>query len=532
MTRVLSDLLPAIDPLSVQGNTGINISGLAYDSREVGPGFLFFALPGLHVDGHAHIDDAIRRGAAAIVHSRELADRKEGLAWIKVADTRFAMSPIADAYWNSPSRSLVTIGVTGTEGKSTTVWLIYRLLDLAGKKAGFISTVEYRVADKVLPNPEHQTTPEAITIQAKLAQMLANGLEYAVLESSSHGLSPKTNRLGDIAFDVGVMTNVRHEHLEFHGSWEQYRSDKANLFRRLGKLAVAKTIAGATLEPPRFGVVCLDDPSAAFFMENCPVPVYSYSMRRRDATMYATDIRPEAAGFSFTIHTSTGTGHSTGGGTGIGTHTESYDARIQLSGEFNVENVLAAVLTVSRLTGKTVDSLLPLLPLLEPVKGRMTRIDAGQPFEVLVDYAHTPSSFQAILPPLKKRATGKVISVFGSGGERDTLKRPEQGRIASEYCDIVILSDEDPRGEIPMDLLEDIAAGCGSKERGKDLFLIPDRAMAIRQAFKLATQGDTVLLLGKGHENSIIYASGTISWDEISEAYTALAEAGYERKHP
>jgi UDP-N-acetylmuramoyl-L-alanyl-D-glutamate--2,6-diaminopimelate ligase len=516
MTRVLSDLLPAIDLLSVQGDTSISISGLAYDSREVRPGFMFFALPGLHVDGHAHIDDAISKGASAIVHSREIADRKKGIVWIRVADTRFAMSPLADAYWNSPSRSLVTIGVTGTEGKSTTVWLIYRLLDLSGKKAGFISTVEYRVADTVLPNPEHQTTPEAITIQAKLAQMLANGLEYAVLESSSHGLSPKTNRLGNIAFDVGIMTNVRHEHLEFHGSWEQYRHDKANLFRRLGTLTSAKTIAGSSFKPPQFGVVCLDDPSAAYFIENCPVPVYSYSMNRRDATMYASDIRPEASGFVFSINTDSGT----------------FDARIQLSGEFNVENVLAAVLTVSRLTGEPVDSFLPLLPLLEPVKGRMTRIEAGQPFEVLVDYAHTPSSFQAILPPVKKRAAGKVISVFGSGGERDTLKRPEQGRIASEYCDIVILSDEDPRGEVPMDLLEDIAAGCGIKERGKNLFLIPDRAMAIRHAFKIACPGDTILLLGKGHENSIIYASGTISWDEISEAYTALAESGYERKHP
>ncbi|MFH2112868.1 MAG: UDP-N-acetylmuramoyl-L-alanyl-D-glutamate--2,6-diaminopimelate ligase [Spirochaetota bacterium] len=516
MTKVLSDILHAMDPLLIQGDTSITIKGLAYDSREVGPGYLFFALPGLHVDGHVHIDDAIRKGASAIVHSREIADRKAGVTWIKVADTRFAMSPVADAFWNSPSRSLVTIGVTGTEGKSTVVWLIYRLLDLAGKKAGFLSTVEYRVADKVLPNPEHQTTPEATTIHAKLAMMLANGLEYAVLESSSHGLSPRTNRLGDIAFDVGVMTNVRHEHLEFHGSWEQYRDDKANLFRHIGVLATVKTLAGSTLEPPQFGVVCLDDPSAGFFMDNCPVPVHSYSMHRKDATMYASGIQSTRPGFGFAITTDTGT----------------YDARIQLSGEFNVENVLAAVLTVSRLTGQSIASLLPLLPLLEPVNGRMTRIDAGQPFEVLVDYAHTPSSFLAILPPIRKQAAGKIISVFGSGGERDTLKRPEQGRIASEYCDIVILSDEDPRGEVPMALLEDIAAGCGGKERGKDLFLIPDRVIAIRHAIKLAGPGDTVLLLGKGHENSIIYASGNVSWNEVSEAYTALAEAGYEREQP
>ena len=515
MTRVLSDLLQIMNPLSIQGNTSINITGLAYDSREVSSGYLFFALPGLHVDGHDHIDEAIRKGAVAIVHSRQIADRREDVCWIMVEDTRFAMSPIADAFWNSPSRSLVTIGVTGTEGKSTTVWLIYRLLDLAGKKAGFLSTVEYRVADKVLPNPEHQTTPEAITIHAKLAQMLANGLEYAVLESSSHGLSPKTNRLGDIAFDIGIMTNVRHEHLEFHGSWEQYRDDKANLFRRLGALASEKTISGSRHTLPQFGVVCLDDPSADYFIQNCPVPVYGYSMKRKDATLYARDIQATGAGFDFTI---------------CSDDTQNHKASIRLSGEFNIENVLAAVLTVSRLTEMSIDSLLPLLPQLEPVKGRMTRIDAGQTFEVLVDYAHTPSSFQAILPPIKKQAQGRIISVFGSGGERDTLKRPEQGRIASEYCDIVILSDEDPRGEEPMALLEDIAAGCTSKERGRDLFLIPDRALAIRHAFKLALPGDMVLLLGKGHENSIIYASGTIPWDEISEAYRALTEMGYERK--
>lgn len=515
MIRVLNDILPALTPLSVQGSTDISISGLAYDSREVKPGFLFFALPGLHVDGHDHIEDAIRRGATAIVHSRPITIPRAEVTWIQVKDTRFTMSPAADAFWHSPSRSLITIGVTGTEGKSTTVWLVYRLLDLSGRKAGFISTVEYRVADKVLPNPEHQTTPEAVTIHAKLAQMLDHGLEYAVLESSSHGLSTKTNRLGDIAFDIGIMTNVRHEHLEFHGSWEQYRSDKANLFRRLGTLCEKKGPAAARFEPPRFGVVCLDDPSAAYFEAHCPVPVFSYSMSRKDATIYAKNIKARADGFEFSICSGT----------------ETYNASIRLSGEFNVENVLAAVLTVSKLTGQSIASLLPLLPKLEPVRGRMTRIEAGQPFEVLVDYAHTPSSFQAILPPIRNQAKGRIICVFGSGGERDTLKRPEQGRIASEYCDIVILSDEDPRGEEPMALLEDIAAGCAGKERGHSLFLTPDRALAIRQALTLAVPGDIILLLGKGHENSIIYARGTIPWDEISEAYTALAEMGYERNH-
>jgi UDP-N-acetylmuramoyl-L-alanyl-D-glutamate--2,6-diaminopimelate ligase len=483
---------------------------------------MFFALPGLHVDGHDHIVDAIRNGAVAVVHTRSLATYLPGTTFIQVKDSRFAMSPAADAFWSSPSQSLAVIGVTGTEGKSTTVWLTYRLLDLAGKRAGFISTVEYRIADTVLPNPEHQTTPEATTIHAKLATMLEHGLEYVVLEASSHGLSARTNRLGDIRFDVGIITNIRHEHLEFHGSWEQYRDDKTNLLRRLAVDGAPKTIGGRMTSLPAFGVICHDDPSAAYCRAASAAPVYSYSMHYRDdatsdspcPTIYAMDIRPDNHGACFRLVSDD----------------QQYACRLNLPGEFNVENCLAAVLAVAKLTGIPIGELVPLLPQLEPVRGRMTRIDADQPFEVIVDYAHTPTSFSAILPPLRERIKGKLLCVFGSGGERDTLKRPEQGRIAAQYCDIIILSDEDPRGEDPMTLLEEIATGCGSKSRGKDLFLIPDRAMAIRKALAMASTGDMVLLLGKGHENSIIYASGSIPWDEINEARLALAEAGYKRK--
>ena len=190
-------------------------------------------------------------------------------------------------------------------------------------------------------------------------------------------------------------------------------------------------------------------------------------------------------------------------------------------------NALATVIAVSNLLGKPVAEIIPLLPLLKPVKGRMTVIDEGQDFEVLVDYAHTPSSFQAIFPSLRKRIGGKIISLFGSGGERDTLKRPEQGRIAGDYSDIVILSDEDPRGEDPEELLEMIAAGCPGKKRGEELFIIPNRPAAIRKAFSLAARGDLVLLLGKGHENSIIYKDRTDPYDEIAEARTALKEMGF-----
>ncbi len=267
MERNISQLIASLEILAVRGDAGTRILGLAYDSRNVKQGYAFFALPGLHVNGHGFIGKALENGACAIIHSEELPEYRPDVCYVQVADPRFAMSPMASAFWGNPSEKIAVIGVTGTEGKSTTVWLISQLLTLAGFKAGFVSTVEYKVADTVERNPDHQTTPEATTIHEKLARMVDNGMEYAVIESSSHGLSPRTNRLGDVRFDVGVMTNVRHEHLEFHGTWECYRDDKARLFQALDSSLEEKTIGGKRLSVPAFGVVCADDPSAAFFAD-------------------------------------------------------------------------------------------------------------------------------------------------------------------------------------------------------------------------------------------------------------------------
>ncbi len=514
MQRPLNDLIANLRVLELRGGSSVAINGLAYDSRDVRDGFLFFALPGLHSDGHDYVESAIERGAAAIVHSRELAEYRDGICYIRVEDPRFAMAPVASSFWNRPSASMGLIGVTGTEGKSTCVLLVCRLLELAGRKAGFISTVEHKTGERAIPNPKHQTTPEAPVVQELIAAMRENGFEYAVIESSSHGLSPRTNRLGELLFDVGIMTNVRHEHLEFHGSWEQYRDDKANLFRFLDAHDHVKERAGVKASVPSFGVTCVDDESADYFRAVTAKPVYTYSMKSPHAAdLWAEDIRSDGLGSDFRICDAYGS---------------RWEARINLPGDFNVENALAALLTVHKLTGMGISELAPLLPALEPVRGRMTRIDAGQPFELLVDYAHTPSSFETVLPPLKARIAGKLICVFGSGGERDVQKRPAQGKIAAESCGVVILSDEDPRAEDPMAILEDIAAGCAGLKRGDSLYLIPDRALAIRKAISLAKPGDAVVLLGKGHESTIDYATGSIPWDEIDEARQALAEAGFK----
>ena len=400
------------------------------------------------------------------------------------------------------------------------------------KKAGFISTVQHCMGDDVLWNPEHQTTPEAPVVQRLLRRMADNGCEYAVLESSSHGLSVKTNRLGDVNFCSGVLTNVAHEHLEFHGTWEQYRDDKANLFRALDNY---KKNQDASLQEP-FGVINADDKSASFFSKATRQKTFTYSVSGKDSGIILNSIESGPDGSWYSAF--------------IPALNERIELRDKLPGAFNAANVLAALLTVSGLLNVPLKEIARYVKYLKPVKGRMTSVNSGQPFEVVIDYAHTPSSFTAIFPPLRERLDkkkGRIISVFGSPGERDTQKRSEQGKIAALYSDIIILTDEDPRGDDPMEILNEIAGGVissGGKTFFKqaafsdspaertpsceeNLYLIPDRPKAIRRAFSFAKENDLVILLGKGHENSIIYKDRVMPFDEFKEAEKALAEMGY-----
>ena len=598
MHKLLSQLLPSfahqvtaadgVTLLSDDDVAGVTVSSLVFDSREVTEGSLYFALPGTHVDGKAFIPQALEKGAGAIVYQGELpqdvqrksaeiivrkyienavGEKSDGTpldsaqyngvrpAFIKVADSRFAMSPISDAFYDSPSKKLIVIGVTGTEGKSSTVSFIWQLLRLAGLKAGFISTVEYSFGGDALPNPQHQTTPEATIIHHHLNEMLENGCQYAVVESSSHGLSARTNRLGNVLFDCGVFMNVTLEHLEFHKTFEQYRNDKANLFRALDKHDHVKTIAGENVRIPSIGVVNLEDASAEYFIKSTKKHVYGFTTmgaagkaaaETGDAAtalpkipenlryMQATNLAAARFGLDFTVDAD---GESAG-------FPLNYDAvlprehkRIQviakLPGAFNAYNIMAAVTAVSSVTQKSFEELFALVPSLVPVKGRMTVVDKNQPFEVIVDYAHTPSSFETIFPPIKKRCAGRIFAVFGSGGERDLTKRPLQGEIAAQFCDYVVLADEDPRGEDPVALLTDIARGAqkGGMKLDENLFIIHDRKEAIRHVLKMAQKGDIVLLLGKSHENSIIYKDYTMPYDEIAEAEIALSEMGYNGRN-
>jgi UDP-N-acetylmuramoyl-L-alanyl-D-glutamate--2,6-diaminopimelate ligase len=488
------------------------ITGMEYDSRNVKPGNLFFALPGIHTDGSLFIEDAVNKGASAVVSETATDKKYPNTVFLLVKNSRYAMSPITAAFYSHPSKRMFVTGVTGTEGKSTTTFLIWQLLCLLGKKAGFISTVQHSLGGEALWNIEHQTTPEATAVQYLLWKMAGNGCEYAVVESSSHGLSEKTNRLGDVEFHSAVMTNVTHEHLEFHGTWEQYRHDKANLFRALDHYSLSEA---ASLRSP-FGVINADDNSSLYFTQATKQKIYTFSASGAEADLALETIKSSVGGNQYRVF--------------IKAENESVEISDNLPGAYNAGNVLAALLAASGLTGLPVREIAPFVNRLKPVRGRMTAIYKGQPFEVMVDYAHTPSSFRVIFPPLRERLNGtggRIISVFGSAGERDTQKRPEQGKIAAEFSDCLVITDEDPRGEKPMDILEEIAAGVETGDRFKrdeNVFLIPDRLTAIRKALTLARKGDLVLLLGKGHENSIIYADYVMPFDEITEAEKALGE--------
>lgn len=526
----LRELIRDLDVLELHASSDPPILGLAYDSREVQPGWLFAALEGLHTDGHRYIGQALQRGAAAVLHGRPLAEAREGVAYVRVADPRRVLSTLADAFHGRPSRSLAVIGVTGTDGKSTTVYLLHQLLAALGQPSGFLSTVSFQAGGELRSNPLRQSTPEAPEVHALLAEMVRAGKRYAVLEATSHGLSARTGRLGDVRFQAAVCTNLTHEHLEFHGTFEQYRSDKANLFRALDRVEAAicgveaaicggdpagegpggEAGAGGAAQDRRFGVANAQDPSHAYLASQTRHPVHLFGTRSPAAELAARGFRGDLEGSSFTLRWPGGEA----------------PVSLPLPGQHNVENLLAACLTVHRLLGVPYAELLPLLPGLQGVPGRLQPVRAGQPFRVIVDYAHTPEAFARVLPFARALTLGRLIAVFGSAGERDTAKRPLQGEVASRHCDLLVLADEDPRGEDPREILRDIAAGC-RLGTGQELVLEPDRRKAIHEALRRAQPGDTVLLLGKGHEASIIYPDAPLPWNEAEAALEALRALGY-----
>jgi UDP-N-acetylmuramoyl-L-alanyl-D-glutamate--2,6-diaminopimelate ligase len=508
----------SLHPERVRGS----ISGVACDSRRVVPGGCFVAVPGSHADGHAFVDAAVRAGAAALVVERRRPPAEVAPATQLVVDaSQLALATVAAWWYADPAASLGVVGVTGTDGKTTTAGMAVAAMEAAGVRTGLVSTAEQKVGDARAATPTHVTTPEATELQCALRAMADAGDAAVVIEATSHGLA--LERVGEIAFDVAILTNLTHEHLEFHGTFEAYRAAKRSLFERLGGGRGDDPAGGrkpASLPGdrlwPRAGIVNADDPNAAAFesaTRSVGARLVTYGTSPA-ADVRATDIARTGDGLTATITTRRGAA----------------TLKLPLAGRFNVHNALAVVALGDVLE---LDPGLVLAGLagFSGVRGRMERIDRGQPFTLVVDYAHTPASLATVLDDLAGLVGpgGGLIAVFGSAGERDVAKRGLQGRVAGDRCRIVIATDEDPRGEDSLAILEQIAAGAEAAglHRGEELLLIPDRRLAIAEAIGLARPGDVVLLAGKGHERSIIYAASEVPWDERRVAEECLAAAGY-----
>lgn len=493
-------------------STARPIRGLTNDSRRVGPGTLFVAVPGLHVDGNAFVPEAVAAGAAAVVVESPTAGLEA--SQIVVSSARRALAEAAAWWYGDPSRTLGVIGITGTDGKTTTSLLAAAALAAAGQRPGLIGTVATQIGGIREPNPEHSTTPEAPQLQRALRAMVAAGDNVAIIETTSHGLA--LDRVAAIGYDVALFTNLTHEHLELHGTVEAYRAAKRRLFERLATGPDNPVKAGVPWS--RTGIVNTDDASAATF---------EAATRSAGATLLTFGRRAHA---DVRLLEAT----DEGGRLVVRYRLRGADRalRLRLAGRFNALNALGVV-ALGLAVGLDEAAVRAGLEEARAVPGRMERIDQGQPFGVVIDYAHSPASLGLVLDELAAIAVGHgstVIVVFGSAGERDREKRPLMGRVAAPRSRIVIVTDEDPRGEEPARIVAEIAAGAratASAGRPEAILEIPDRRAAIREAFSRARPGDIVLLAGKGHETTILYADRAEPWDERAEAITALRELGW-----
>lgn len=470
----------------------IELAAVVYDSRRAAPGAVFVAVPGTHTDGHLHVGEALRRGAAAAVVEHAVeggADRQ-----VVVPDTRTALAELAAALHGHPSREVPVVGITGTDGKTTTTTMLQAALDRTLGPAGSLSTVDFRLGPTVEPNLSRQSTLEAPEVQAQLRRMVDQGCRAVALEATSHGLA--LHRLDGVRFRGAVFTNVTHDHLDFHGSWDRYLDAKALL------LESARRSGG-------FAVLNWDDARAfPILRSRWGGPLLTYSARGdAGADLKADQVVPTSEGITF--HATTPAG--------------AQPVRLRMAGRWNVGNALAA-LGAGILLDQPLPGLVEGLEALPSVPGRMERVDLGQPFSVIVDYAHTPAALTLALSELRAATPGRIWVVFGSAGERDLEKRGEMGKVAAQLADQLILTNEDPRGEDPGTIIDQIWAGAvaAGAEPDGNLRRCEDRAEAIRLAVLGALPGDTVLLAGKGHEHSIIGPLGGVPWDERQLAEAAL----------
>ncbi|MBN1954525.1 MAG: UDP-N-acetylmuramoyl-L-alanyl-D-glutamate--2,6-diaminopimelate ligase [Anaerolineae bacterium] len=494
----LIEILPAV---LIHAGGNVEIGGIAADSRRVRPGDLFVAISGLSVDGHAFIAPALAEGAVAVVGERA-PEELPGLPWgsfayVRVPDAREAWGWLCAAWEGFPSRQMTVIGVTGTDGKTTTSILIHAVLQAAGLSAGLMTTVNARIGADEIDTGLHTTTPDPPDVQRYLARMAAVGATHAVLEVTSHGLAQ--GRVAGCDFDLAVVTNVTHEHLDFHGSLEAYRQAKTRLFQGLSASFRKPGV-------PKVAVLNRDDSSFAY-LHPIPCDLQVVYARSQPADVTASEVVYAPDATRFTLHLPQ----------------EALPVTTRLVGSYNVGNVLAAaaVGVALHLPAQAIAAGVAAVP---GVPGRMERIEGGQDFLALVDFAHTPNALVQALRAAREMTAGRVIVVFGCAGLRDREKRAMMGRSAGELADVVVLTAEDPRSE---DLDQIMAASAAAareagKRDGVDLFRVHDRGEAIRHACQLARPGDLVMACGKGHEQSMCFGTTEYPWDDREAMRRAL----------
>jgi UDP-N-acetylmuramoyl-L-alanyl-D-glutamate--2,6-diaminopimelate ligase len=491
----LGALADAIGPERVVGIPTGRVRALTASSTEVTPGAVFVAIPGQVHDGWDFIPDAVERGAVAVIAERETPDL--AVPQLIVANARHAVADAADAWFGRPSEKLRVYGITGTDGKSTTAFLALAVLLAAGRRPGLVGTVDTRIGDVQTASTSRTTTPEALELQGLLADMVAAGNDAAIIEATSHGLAQ--DRVRNCRFKVGVVTTITSEHLEFHGTLEAYRAAKARL-----------------VEEAPIAVLNADDASLDYLRERAAGTVLTYGIEAQaDLRATALDIGPHGSRFHLAGPRWEGT------------------VALRLPARFNVANALAA-LGLAEAEELDPDTAVTALGEVTGVPGRMERIDVGQPFGVIVDYAHTADALGKVLRELRPLTAGRLIAVFGSAGDRDPSKRAPMGTVAAELADLVVVTDEDPRTEAPWEINEQIAAGArsaGAADRER-LWIIDDRRTAIAHALRMAEAGDMVLLAGKGHEPSIIYGDDRRWWDEREVARQELGAIGFQTDEP
>jgi UDP-N-acetylmuramyl-tripeptide synthetase len=490
---LLTDLINRIEAHKVIGSPKVRIKGLTYDSRRVVPGDLFICLPGAKVDGHDFAQQALEHGAVAIIAERELP--LGDITQIIVSDSRKTMAKLSAIFYNYPSNRLRLIGITGTNGKTTTTYLIKAILEEAGYGVGLIGTIQSLIGQRVIP--VKNTTPESLDLQNLLHQMSEEKLDYAVMEVSSHALS--IGRVAGCEYDTAIFTNLTTDHLDFHASFENYAAAKAKLFAGLGK--------DAQKQGPKTAVINLDDPYGTFMAGQTTERVLTYGIQQGSA-IQAKNVQVTARGTSFIAATPHG----------------EIPLQLKITGMFNVYNTMAAI-GAGLAEGIAPEIMKRALEKFTSVAGRFELVEGGQDFAVVVDYAHTPDGLENILQTAKEFARGKIILVFGCGGDRDRTKRPMMGALAAQYADFTVVTSDNPRSEEPFSIMEEIERGlCEAGARVDQYVMISDRKDAIREAITLAQPDDIVLIAGKGHETYQILKERTIPFDDREVARTILKE--------